>query len=61
MTDPKEMECPCEDYKKYVPIIDGMICSMWNVSHIPDFKGYTGKPMKFCPWCGKELIEVKKK
>jgi hypothetical protein len=45
------VECSCEEWKKYIPMIDGSISlssihGMW----VPEFKSFV-----YCPYCGKKL------
>ena len=48
--------CECPDWKPNIDIVNGLMCSPWNLTH--GSKGYTGKTFKYCPWCGGELKEV---
>lgn len=47
-------ECDCEEFKISMKSLDQ--CVMWAWAHGVN---YTGKEIKYCPWCGKELIERK--
>lgn len=51
-----EVFCECEDFKiGMAAIIEAqkLIFDYWGIK-------YTGKPFKFCPWCGKVLKEKEK-
>jgi hypothetical protein len=44
--------CDCEEWKSGRKALDGMTTFAWTHGiH------YTGGAFKFCPWCGKELID----
>jgi len=48
----KVMECECQDWKDNIDKINqGFV-----VSFIHGQPGYTGKQIKYCPWCGAELL-----
>ncbi len=51
-------QCACKDWKPNIEIINGFI-SMQTVMAWGNKDGYTGKPLVYCPWCGKKLKEVK--
>ena len=47
------LTCECEDFKLGMPQI---IAAQIGASVAPSWGiKYTGKPFKFCPWCGKVL------
>lgn len=49
------MICDCEDWKKYLPEVDGAITLSWTHGMWDDkFKSFI-----FCPYCGKKLLEEK--
>lgn len=52
------MICTCMDWK-HVKQIDAAI-QMSALHSWGDPRGYTGKPWKFCPWCGKRLVKNRK-
>ena len=54
-----EFNCSCKDWKENIDKINSLMLSVWNMTHIPDFKGYTGKDFVYCPWCAKKLKEKK--
>lgn len=53
------MECDCEDWKKYIERVKA------PEIFIQTTRPYVMKPypkegvFKYCPWCGKKLIEYK--
>ena len=51
----KGKECDCSDWKENIPEIDKHI----EHSVIYGKGSYTGKVFKYCPWCAKELTEIK--
>ena len=55
------LTCECEDFKLGMPQI-AQAQVMTSPAMFSWGTKYTGKPFKFCPWCGKVLkIEEKKK
>ncbi len=48
------LTCECEDFKLGMPQI--IEVQKLHLTH-PWIPKYTGKPFKFCPWCGKVLVE----
>lgn len=46
-----KVNCDCQDWKENIDKINGNFL----IAHIHGMGGYTGKPFKLCPWCGKEL------
>jgi hypothetical protein len=48
--------CTCDEWKEGRKQLDGFI----TFGFIHRMK-YTGGTFKFCPWCGKELLEDEKK
>ncbi len=49
-------EANCEDFKLGMPQIINAQVMASPLIHSWGIK-YTGKPFKFCPWCGRVLIE----
>ncbi len=50
-------KCTCEDWAPNIEIINNAL--LMSTSHSWGFpKGYTGKFIEYCPWCGKKLIEA---
>lgn len=49
----KEVYCECDDWKQSFPQISGAQSLAWVHG-----SRYTGAVFRFCPWCGKVLIEV---
>jgi len=47
-------ECKCKDWKKNVEIIS--LALTMNATHGFNTKGLK-KKFKYCPWCGKELVD----
>ena len=47
------MRCPCDDWYRWMPFIDGMFQLAWahDVKLPADYKFW-----KYCPWCGKALV-----
>jgi len=45
--------CDCEDYKKYIKMIDDCIV-VSALHHVPLPDDY--KSFEYCPWCGTDLI-----
>ena len=53
--------CKCKDWTDNIRILDGMIATQ-SVMAWGNKDGYTGKPFKYCPWCGrKRKIEKESK
>lgn len=53
------MTCTCKDWEPNIKIINEYI--MMNALHsYGNPKGYSGKVIKYCPWCGKKLRKEKK-
>lgn len=50
----KTMHCTCKDWKPNIVIINGAF-AVQSVMAWGEKKGYTGKPIRYCPWCGKKL------
>ena len=46
------MHCECSDYKENINKINAGF--VFSSTH--GIGGYTGKIIKYCPWCGKELL-----
>lgn len=53
------MICKCKDWKPNIDIVNGFIVMQANMAW-GNKKGYTGKPFRFCPWCGKKLVAERK-
>ncbi len=51
------LTCDCEDFKVGISQIIELQKLYLNHPWIPR---YTGKPFKFCPWCGK-VLKIKEK
>lgn len=50
------VKCDCNGWKKSMnPLNSGL-----TMASARGYE-YTGETFKFCPWCGKELIEYEKK
>ena len=47
------VECSCEDWKKYISVIDGAL-AMQQVRYSTT---YDMKVFVYCPYCGKKLKE----
>jgi len=49
-------ECDCQEWKKYMPIIEEQQCIAQIKSYVTSYpkEGI----FKFCPWCGKERITI---
>jgi len=45
------VKCTCADWEPGISKINGYI----DVGRIHSMGDYTGKPFKYCPWCGKHL------
>ena len=43
-------DCDCEEWKKYIPMINGYI----SMGLIHGMAEYSAKPFEYCPWCGKK-------
>ena len=50
------MTCKCKLWKENIDRINGPIALQ---SIRSGGRGYDGVPFKYCPWCGKDLKEVK--
>jgi len=47
----KEKFCNCEEWKKYIPEVEGAISLAWTHDMwSEDFKSFV-----YCPYCGKKL------
>ena len=46
----KIRDCKCETFQKNIKYLDAVF-----VSASIHGAGYKGEPLKFCPWCGKEM------
>jgi hypothetical protein len=52
------LECIwCEDWKPNSEKVDAPMVLL-HARNPSTYKGYDGKPFKFCPWCGQPLYEV---
>jgi hypothetical protein len=51
-------ECSCADWLENLPKVNAPI--MLQAARNPHHGGYTGMPFRFCPWCGKGLIDEAK-
>lgn len=51
------MECNCQDWKENIDKLNTGFMFLATRGG----KGYTGKIMEYCPWCGKKLLVPKKK
>lgn len=47
-----KVECRCKDWKEGIKQIDDHQEFMWRAHGQEPI----GKPFKFCPWCGKNLL-----
>jgi hypothetical protein len=45
------MICNCKDWKENI----GKLNAGFDLLAIHGGKGYEGKKIKYCPWCGKKL------
>lgn len=50
-------KCTCEDWESNIKKINNMISMQANMAW-GNKDGWDGMFFKFCPWCGKKLIEV---
>ena len=51
----KNMSCKCKDWKENIDKLNAGIVMLWTHGG----KGYEGKPIIYCPWCGKKLEIIK--
>ena len=49
------MKCNCKNWKENISKLN----SGFTMSWVHGCKGYTGKIIIYCPWCGKKLKETK--
>lgn len=49
------MICECSDWKENINKAN----AGFAISAVHGFGGYSGKPWVYCPWCSKELVEIK--
>lgn len=49
-------KCNCDDWKENIPILENAVL-MSSIHSWGNPKGYTGKFIEYCPWCGKRLEE----
>jgi len=48
------IECDCASYRDNIGKVNGPII---NEGLRYGTQGYTGETFRFCPWCGKPLVE----
>jgi hypothetical protein len=51
------MECTCNDWIENIDKLNEAITLL--TARNPTYKGYTGKIIIYCPWCGEKLKETK--
>lgn len=49
------MSCTCKDWKENIDKLN----SGFMLQHTHGMGGYTGKLIKYCPWCSKKLKKGK--
>ena len=47
------MPCICDDWKKWMPVIESQQIFCAHQAAGPKYKG--GAPFRYCPWCGEFL------
>ena len=54
-------ECTCKGWTDNMPLLNDTLMSggMWEMRTADEDDkgpfGYKGEPMKYCPWCGRDL------
>jgi hypothetical protein len=54
-TEPSARDCSCVDWQTNIPQLDSLL--LLAATHRRE---YQGTPFRFCPWCGRSLIENSK-
>lgn len=47
--------CLCTDFKENIAILNAPF-ALATARNPETYRGYTGKPFQFCPWCGALLL-----